>query len=223
MLVIALLIKLSSPGPVLYTQPRVGLNRRRPENRERVERRQVDHGGRPLTMYKFRSRLIGLNRRQPGEYRWAERRMTDYGGRPFTIYKFRSMRAESGPTLQVWARPNDDRVTPLGRLLRAYRIDELPQLYNVLKGDMNVVGPRPEQPLIFMSLRETIDDYPLRQWVLPGITGWAQVNLSYDTSIDDARRKVEYDLEYVRNSSLSTDLRILFRTVPVVVFKRGAW
>jgi lipopolysaccharide/colanic/teichoic acid biosynthesis glycosyltransferase len=188
MLLVALIIKLTSPGPVLYTQPRVG-----------------------------------LDRRSPRDYRWAERRKLDYGGRVFTIYKFRTMRADVNAALQVWAHPNDERVTSVGRLLRVYRVDELPQLVNVLKRDMNIVGPRPEQPHIVMALRETIENYPLRQRVLPGITGWAQVNLSYDRCVEDARRKVEYDLEYLRNSSVTTDIRIMFRTVPVVFFKRGAW
>jgi lipopolysaccharide/colanic/teichoic acid biosynthesis glycosyltransferase len=188
MLLVAVFVKLSSPGPVLYTQPRVG-----------------------------------LNRRKPGENRWTDRRRVDYGGRVFTIYKFRSMRADTSPAVQVWANPNDDRVTRVGRILRLYRVDELPQLINVLKGDMNIVGPRPEQPAIFLTLREKIDNYPQRQSVLPGITGWAQVNQSYDRCIEDARRKVEFDLEYVRKSSVAMDLRILMRTVPVVVFKRGAW
>jgi lipopolysaccharide/colanic/teichoic acid biosynthesis glycosyltransferase len=224
MLIIAVLIKLSSPGPVLYTQPRVGLDRRRPGKHRWVERRQVDSGGRPLMVYDFRSQRVGPNRRRPGEYRWVERRKVDHGGRIFTIYKFRSMRADStAPTLQVWAQPDDERGTTLGRLLRGYRVDELPQLFNVLKGDMNLIGPRPEQPMIFAELREKIDNYPQRQLVLPGITGWAQVNHGYDRDIEGARRKVQYDLEYVRTGTLTTDLRILFRTVPTVVFKRGAW
>jgi lipopolysaccharide/colanic/teichoic acid biosynthesis glycosyltransferase len=188
MLLVALLIKLSTRGPVLFTQPRVGLDRRR-----------------------------------PGDYRWAERRQVDYGGRLFRIYKFRTMQADADPALQVWADPNDHRVTRVGRVLRVYRVDELPQLINVLKREMNIVGPRPEQPLIFMQLREKIDNYPERQRVLPGITGWAQVNQSYDRCLEDARRKVEYDLEYIRTNSVTTDLRILVRTVPVVFFKRGAW
>src|SRR5690606_30276482 len=188
MLLIALLVKLSSPGPVLYTQPRVGLDRR--------------NGPDP---------------------RWSGRRKVDYGGRLVTIYKFRTMRAAPASAQQVWARPDDDRVTRVGRVLRQYRLDELPQLFNVLRGDMNIVGPRPEQPRIFMTLREQVDRYAHRQRVLPGITGWAQVNQSYDTSIEDVRRKVEYDLEYLQNESVFMDLRVLTRTLPVMLFKRGAW
>src|SRR5690606_22550363 len=107
------------------------------------------------------------------------RRRVDYGGRLFRIYKFRTMRVSSEER-QVWARQNDPRVTPIGRVLRQYRLDELPQLFNVLKGDMNVVGPRPEQPEIALRLREQIDGYTNRHRVPPGITGWAQVNLDYD-------------------------------------------
>lgn len=188
MLIIAVLVKLDSPGPVIYSQTRVGIDRR------------------------------GKN---PGPA--ASRRRINYGGRLFRIYKFRTMTANPNATLQVWADPNDRRVTRVGRVLRKYRLDELPQLFNVLKGDMNVVGPRPEQPNLFVSLREQIHGYPQRQRVLPGITGWAQVNQSYDQCIDDVRRKLAFDLEYIERQSPLTDLRILLRTIPVVLLKRGAW
>ena len=144
------------------------------------------------------------------------------GGKPFTIYKFRTM-YEDGDAPQVWATPGDPRVTPIGRVLRKYRLDELPQLFNVLKGDMNVVGPRPEQPEIFADLRQEVSGYSYRQRVLPGITGWAQINQSYDTCIDDVRRKVELDLEYIGRTSAVEDLRIMAQTVPVMLGKRGAW
>jgi lipopolysaccharide/colanic/teichoic acid biosynthesis glycosyltransferase len=186
MLVVALLIRLTSPGPVIYRQLRVGVDRRR-----------------------------------PGAH-YDGRRKLDHGGQLFTIYKFRTMRPADSAE-QVWATPEDDRVTPVGRVLRKYRLDELPQLFNVLRGDMNVVGPRPEQPRIFATLREEVDNYPLRQRVLPGITGWAQINHNYDQCIEDVRTKVRYDLEYLEKASPSQDLRILFRTVPVVLFKKGAW
>ena len=114
-------------------------------------------------------------------------------------------------------------MTAVGRILRKYRLDELPQLVNVLRGDMNIVGPRPEQPRIFAELREQIPHYQMRQRVRPGITGWAQVNQGYDDSLDNVRQKVAYDLEYLRRHSVVEDLRILARTVPVVVFRRGAW
>jgi lipopolysaccharide/colanic/teichoic acid biosynthesis glycosyltransferase len=185
---IAVLVKVTSRGPVLYMQTRVGLDRRSfpPES---------SNG----------------------------RRHRDHGGRPFTIYKFRTMRVQGNAAAQVWAQPDDPRVTSIGRVLRKYRLDELPQLFNVLRGDMNVVGPRPEQPKIFERLRQQIVGYEQRQRVRPGITGWAQINNHYDTSLDSVRLKVEYDLEYIARCSAIEDLRILIRTIPVVAFKRGAW
>lgn len=186
MAAIAVLVKLTSPGPVLYQQTRVGLDRRRDQN-------------------------------GPGD----SRRRADVGGLPFTIYKFRTMRVHESD--EVWATQDDPRITALGRFLRKYRLDELPQLYNVLRGDMNIVGPRPEQPKIFATLREQIEHYPMRQQVRPGITGWAQINQHYDRSIADVRRKVELDLEYVERRSLLEDLSIMARTIPVMIFKRGAW
>ncbi len=189
MLVIAVLIKLTAKGPVFYTQPRVGINRRH--------------------------RMV-----QPR----AARRRFDAGGRTFTIYKFRTMNAANGNgDAQVWARPDDPRVTPLGRILRTYRLDELPQLFNVLRGDMNIVGPRPEQPDLFKDLRIRVRGYQTRQRVLPGITGWAQINHHYDASVDDVKRKLAFDLEYLTRRSTTEDFRIMLQTIPVIVFKRGAW
>ena len=123
----------------------------------------------------------------------------------------------------VWAMKRDPRVTLVGRVLRKTRLDELPQLYNVLRGDMNIVGPRPERPTIFAVLRAAIPEYPMRQRVKPGITGWAQINQSYDACVDDVRRKVKYDLEYVQRQGLVEDLRIMSMTVPVMLFGRGGW
>ena len=188
MLVIAAVVRLTSPGPVIYKQSRVGIDRRKPGSE--------DAGG---------------------------RRLVDYGGKLFTIYKFRTMSADPHCTVQIWAKPNDARVTRVGRVLRQYRLDELPQLVNVLRGEMNVVGPRPEQPDIFMLLRSQIDGYAERQRVLPGLTGLAQVNQSYDTTVDAVRTKLWCDLEYLRTRSAWNDLRILLRTIPVMVFQRGAW
>jgi lipopolysaccharide/colanic/teichoic acid biosynthesis glycosyltransferase len=188
MLVLAVLVRLSSPGPVFYTQTRVGIDRRH-----------------PLDVY--------------GD----GRRKVNYGGKLFRIYKFRTMRPSSDSSLQVWASPNDSRVTPLGRIMRRYRLDELPQLVNVLRGEMNIVGPRPEQPNIFMQLRGEIDGYDQRQRVLPGITGLAQISHHYDLCVDDVRRKLSFDLEYIGRESALEDLRILLRTVPVIFFRRGAW
>jgi lipopolysaccharide/colanic/teichoic acid biosynthesis glycosyltransferase len=167
----------------------------------------------------YKQPRVGLDRRggrrAPGADR--ERRKGDLGGRIFTIYKFRTMAAQSGRAPQRWATKDDARVTRVGKILRATRIDELPQLFNVLKGDMNIVGPRPEQPEIFGKLRQEVDAYHERQKVLPGITGWAQVNRGYDTSVDDVRRKVELDLEYIRRRSAVEDLAIMARTFPVMV------
>jgi len=188
MLVIAALIKLTSRGPVLFAQTRVGLDRR------------------------FLTYAGGNTRRH-----------IDQGGQPFTMYKFRTMRPARPEDPQTWASPDDGRVTLVGRVLRKFRLDELPQLFNVLTGDMNVVGPRPEQPTIFVYLREQIEGYQRRQRVRPGITGWAQINQGYDTTVGDVRRKVNYDLEYIRHQSALEDLRIMLRTVPVMVLQRGAW
>jgi len=187
MLAVAVVVKLSSQGPVLFTQPRVGLDRR------------------------------GLRDR-----RADARRIQNYGGRIFTIYKFRSMVQSDSDPAQVWAEDGDPRITRVGGFLRKYRLDELPQFWNVLTGDMNLVGPRPEQPDIFVRLRREIRHLAGRQQVLPGITGLAQVFHHYDHSIDDVRRKADLDLEYIRNRSPLHDLEIMARTLPVVVMKRGA-
>jgi lipopolysaccharide/colanic/teichoic acid biosynthesis glycosyltransferase len=126
--------------------------------------------------------------------------------------------AESS-TGAVWSGKNDPRVTRVGRLLRHCRLDELPQLINVLRGDMNVVGPRPERPSIFAELRTKIPDYPLRQRARPGITGYAQVNLEYDASIDDVTNKLKYDLEYLLQQGVAADLYIMAKTIPVMLFR----
>ena len=187
MLVVAVVVKLSSQGPVFFSQPRVGLDRR------------------------------GLRTR-----REDARRTRDYGGRIFTIYKFRSMVHTDSESAQLWAQDDDVRITRVGKILRLYRLDELPQFWNVLTGDMNLVGPRPEQPDIFVRLREEVRHLPGRQQVLPGITGLAQIFQHYDRSIDDVRRKADLDLEYIRNRSPLLDLEIMVRTLPAVVTKRVA-
>ena len=146
------------------------------------------------------------------------RRVNDLGGRPFMIYKFRTMRVDaefdSGP---VWARTNDERATRVGRVLRKTRMDEIPQFWNVLKGDMAVVGPRPERPNFVLELQKEIDGYRLRNRVRPGITGWAQINRSADQTVEDVREKVDFDIEYVRRRSLWFDLLIMLKTLPVMV------
>jgi lipopolysaccharide/colanic/teichoic acid biosynthesis glycosyltransferase len=189
LLLIALAIKLSSRGPVLYSQTRVGLDRRRGRVDALYDRREQDAGGRMFTIYKFRSMYVGAEQ-------------------------------QSGA---VWATADDPRVTPVGRFLRRVRLDELPQLGNVIKGDMNIVGPRPERPSIFARLRADITEYPLRQLARPGITGWAQINHTYDCSVDDVRTKVRYDLEYLQRQCLTEDLKIMVKTVPVMLFRKGGW
>ncbi len=189
LLLIALLVWITSPGPILYTQTRVGIDRR---------------SRRALALY--------------------DRRARDAGGSMFTIYKFRSMYVDAEQRSgAVWATPNDPRVTPLGHLLRTSRLDELPQLFNVLRGDMNIVGPRPERPTIVAQLRKHITEYPLRHRAKPGITGLAQISQSYDRNLDDVRVKVRYDLEYLRRQSVAEDVRIMLRTVPVMLFRKGGW
>ncbi|MEO7043393.1 MAG: sugar transferase [Gemmatimonadaceae bacterium] len=166
---------------------------------------------------------VGMDRRRRPATAVFDRRTVDVGGRAFRIIKFRSMRvdAEDG-TGAVWATKSDPRVTPIGNFLRKTRLDELPQLINVIRGDMNIVGPRPERPSIFAELRRNIESYPLRQQARPGITGWAQIHRAYDSTIDDVRAKVEFDLEYLDRQSMLEDLKIMARTLPVMLFKRGA-
>ena len=168
----------------------------------------------------YRQERVGLCRRGGSRGRSRSRRSRDAGGRVFTIYKFRTMTTDQGRGGEKWATQDDARITRIGGVLRATRIDELPQLFNVLKGDMNIVGPRPEQPGIFAELRTEVSGYPERQKVLPGITGRAQVTLGYDTSIDDVRRKVELDLQYIEERSALEDLAIMAKTMPVIVFRK---
>jgi lipopolysaccharide/colanic/teichoic acid biosynthesis glycosyltransferase len=186
MALVGLMVRLTSQGPVLYSQTRVGVDRRWRDRRN------------------------------------DDRRVVDHGGMPFEMYKFRSMRVDAEKDGKaVWAQKKDPRVTPIGGFLRKTRLDELPQLYNVLRGDMNIVGPRPERPTIFAELRQNIPDYSVRQRVKPGITGWAQINQAYDSCVDDVRNKVKLDIEYLKRQSLGMDLRIMATTIPVMVFRKG--
>jgi sugar transferase (PEP-CTERM system associated) len=143
-------------------------------------------------------------------------------GRIFTLYKFRSMRKDAEQGTPIWARTDDDRVTRVGRFIRKTRLDELPQLWNVLRGDMSFVGPRPERPFFVAQLATQIPLYEQRHAVKPGLTGWAQVKYRYGASIEDAFEKLRYDLYYVKHMSLPFDLTILFDTVKVVLFAKGA-
>jgi lipopolysaccharide/colanic/teichoic acid biosynthesis glycosyltransferase len=144
-------------------------------------------------------------------------------GVPFMVLKFRSMRKDAEKDGQAaWAVPGDARVTALGRFIRRSRIDELPQLINVLRGEMSLVGPRPERPVFVNMLTEQIPFYGVRHSVKPGITGWAQVRYSYGSNVEQAMRKLEYDLYYVKNHTVFLDLLILLETVRVVLFGEGA-
>jgi sugar transferase (PEP-CTERM system associated) len=167
---ITLLVRLTSPGPVLYRQKRVGRN-----------------------------------------------------GVVFHCYKFRTMwadaEADTGPT---WAGDDDPRITPVGRWLRRMRLDELPQLWNVLRGDMNFVGPRPERPEFVDKLIYEISYYQIRHIVRPGITGWAQINYPYGASVEDAKEKLRYDLYYIKNMSMALEIFIVFQTIKIVLLGRGA-
>jgi sugar transferase (PEP-CTERM system associated) len=171
MAVVALAVRLTSPGPVLYHQSRVGQH-----------------------------------------------------GRIFTVHKFRTMAVDAeAATGPVWASKADDpRVTAIGGVLRRVRLDELPQLWNVLKGDMSFVGPRPERPQFVTELTRQIPYYGQRHTVRPGITGWAQVRYTYGASVEDALQKLQYDLFYIKNMSIALDLFILFETVKTVLLRRGA-
>jgi lipopolysaccharide/colanic/teichoic acid biosynthesis glycosyltransferase len=232
LLLISVAVKLTSRGPIIYRQTRVGVDRRRSggDRRDVGERRTSPvrrdaRAGNALAAETPLPERRGANRRGDRRghgRRGGDRRAVDVGGRAFTMYKFRTMTVNAELEGAVWATKNDARITPIGGVLRGMRLDELPQLANVLKGDMNIVGPRPERPSIFMQLRKEIDRYQLRQRAKPGITGWAQINQNYDTSIDDVRRKVEYDLAYIERRSVVEDMRIMARTLPVMFFRKGA-
>jgi lipopolysaccharide/colanic/teichoic acid biosynthesis glycosyltransferase len=198
-LLVGIAIKLDTAGPVLFTQLRTGQNRRKTTARN--------------------GDCTFINER-----RKRDRRRKDLYGRPFRVYKFRSMvdnaEKKSGP---IWATADDPRITRVGAVLRKTRLDEFPQLVNVLKGDMSLVGPRPERPMFIESLSRDISDYPKRLDVKPGITGLAQVITGYDTSISSVRAKVKQDLRYIRSWTLLQDVKILLRTVIVVITGKGAF
>jgi sugar transferase (PEP-CTERM system associated) len=169
MLIVAVAVKLSSPGPALYHQKRVG-----------------------------------------------ER------GRIFVVHKFRSMRQDAeAATGAVWAQTRDPRTTPVGRFLRKTRLDELPQLWNVLRGEMSFVGPRPERPEFVEELTRQIPFYGERHAIKPGLTGWAQVRYAYGASVEDALEKLQYDLYYIKNMSIALDVFVIFETVKTVILRRG--
>jgi len=143
-------------------------------------------------------------------------------GHIFTVFKVRTMRQDAeAATGPVWSLRNDARVTPIGRFLRRARLDEIPQLWNVLRGEMSFVGPRPERPSFVEQLTAQIPFYGQRHVVKPGLTGWAQVRYSYGASVEDAIEKLQYDLYYIKNLSFSLDLVIVLETIKTVVLRRG--
>ncbi len=166
MLVIALLVRIDSPGPIIYRQERLGLNRK-----------------------------------------------------PFVLYKFRSMGLDAEEDGPQWAKQNDERVTRIGRILRDTRMDELPQLWNILCGDMSFVGPRPERACFYEIFETYIPEFGERMLVKPGLTGWAQVNGGYELSPEE---KIVYDLEYMKEQSFAMDLRCILKTVRLIVTHEGA-
>jgi exopolysaccharide biosynthesis polyprenyl glycosylphosphotransferase len=168
MLVAALIVRLESPGPVIYRQDRVG-----------------EHG------------------------------------KEFAVLKFRSMRNDAEKNGAQWAQVNDPRITKFGNFMRKTRIDELPQLLNVLKGEMSFIGPRPERMVFIEELEKQIPHYNLRHLIKPGLTGWAQVMYPYGASVEDAKRKLEYDLHYIKRQSFYMDMVIMFKTLKTVLFGKG--
>ena len=196
--ILPILIKLDSPGDVFYRQARVGHNRRRGN-------RRLDNGSN-----------LGRTSR--------DRRRRDLRGCPFNVIKFRTMVADAerkcGP---VWATKNDPRITRLGHILRKTRLDEIPQFINVLLGQMSLVGPRPERPVFVEELSAQVENYQKRLDVKPGLTGLAQIENGYDSSIASVVKKVHYDLQYIQHWSVWQDIKILMRTVLVVITGRGAF
>jgi sugar transferase (PEP-CTERM system associated) len=163
--------------------------------------------------------LIKLD--SPGPVFYAQERVGK-NGRAFRVYKFRSMRTDAEKDGPVWAgKDGDARVTRVGRVIRKIRVDEIPQFWNILKGDMNFVGPRPERPHFVRQLAEEIPFYEQRHLIPPGLTGWAQIKYPYGASVEDARQKLQYDLYYIKNQSLVLDAVILFETVKTILFGRG--
>lgn len=206
MLLVVIGLKLTAPGPVLFKQVRTGLNQRRESRRQR-ERRLAARGA----ASRSDRRGDSMDRREDSAF-----------GKPFVLYKFRTMRLDAEKAGAQFATKGDPRVTPFGRFLRKTRLDELPQLWNVLRGEMSMVGPRPERPEFIGQLSSDIPDYLLRLGIKPGLTGLAQVVNGYDNDLAGFRRKVAYDLLYARQRGIWTDIKIMLRTAVVVVTGKGA-
>lgn len=201
MLLVAIAVRVTSRGPVIFQQTRVGLNLRS----KKTDRRQ-------------RAEPCSSDRRDPNRDR---RRDSGYG-KPFTLYKFRTMKIDAEKNGAQFAVAGDPRVTSIGRFLRKTRLDELPQLWNVLRGEMSLVGPRPERPEFIETLSAEIPNYINRLGLKPGLTGLAQIINGYDNNIESFRRKVNLDLLYLQNCCFWNDLKILFRTIRVVLTGSGA-
>jgi sugar transferase (PEP-CTERM system associated) len=174
-----------------------------------------------LTLPIFLISAIIIKLDSPGEVFYRQERVGK-NGRLFTVIKFRSMYSDAEKDGPVWAQNEDDRVTRYGRFIRNTRIDELPQLINVIKGEMSIVGPRPERSVFVEDLAKSIPFYTIRHIVKPGITGWAQIFYPYGASVEDALRKLEYDLYYIKNLSIAMDLATIFQTVKVILSRRGS-
>ena len=167
----------------------------------------------------FTALLVKLDSRGPVFYR-QER--VGKNGKVFEVIKFRSMKADAEKDGKpIWAATDDDRVTRVGRIIRKIRVDEIPQFWNILKGEMSFVGPRPERPHFVAQLAQEIQFYDHRHLVAPGLTGWAQTKYPYGASVDDARKKLQFDLYYIKNQSLALDLIIVINTIKTVLFGRG--
>jgi exopolysaccharide biosynthesis polyprenyl glycosylphosphotransferase len=173
-----------------------------------------------LPLAVFTAILIKLDSKGPVFYR-QER--VGKNGHTFMVTKFRSMRIDAEQSGPRWAAADDDRTTRVGKFIRKVRIDEIPQFWNILKGEMSFVGPRPERPHFVTQLADEIPYYEQRHLIAPGLTGWAQIKYRYGASIEDARQKLQYDLYYIKNQSLALDAAILFETVKTIIFSRGAY
>jgi len=200
-LIFPVLIKLETAGSIFFRQTRIGMNRRNGDRRK-------------------------VNLAVSHDRRKSDRRKTNLSGKPFRVYKFRSMTADAEKKIgAVWASQNDPRITKIGRIMRPLHIDEIPQYINVLKGEMSLVGPRPERPEFVEKLKNDIPDYEKRLSNKPGITGLAQVSCGYDSSMEDVMRKLKYDLRYINDleqGELFADIKILMLTLKKIFFRQLA-
>jgi len=198
MLFTAIVVKLTSPGPVIFSQERVGLNRRVGDRRSPTQFRE------------------------PAERRGKDRRALVNYGKPFKIFKFRTMVSDAEKGVPMWAQKGDARITSIGKYLRRSRIDELPQFVNVLRGDMSIVGPRPERAYFIAQVEKDLPEFRHRLRAKPGITGLAQVELGYTNTFEGMQDKLGFDLAYIRRLTPFEEARILYKTVSVVLTGKGA-